>query len=73
VTVTSITVEVDFRPIDSENPASFGSSNAYSNEVSMSLISPDGTVVLLFPAGQYNNNGAVLSNVIVLFDDSSLN
>lgn len=62
---------VNFQPIDSEDPSNFGTTNAYSDEVSMSLTHPDGTTsVDLLVADTYTDQ-SFAPRVTVTFDDAA--
>ncbi len=68
-TISDINIIIDFQSIDGTDPTNPGTGDAYSSEVSFSIVSPFGTEVVLIPDDWLAN--WVANRVVYTFDDTA--
>ncbi len=68
--ISDVNISIRRRPIDTENPWLFGTTNCYPNEKYFRLTGPDGTVVNLINAWQLNTPNPNCPETTTTFDDS---
>jgi hypothetical protein len=68
--ISDVDIRIRRRPIDTQNPWSFGTTNCYPNEKYFTLTHPDGTVVNLINAGQLSTPNPSCPETTTNFDQS---
>lgn len=68
-TIDTIQIVVDFQSIDTQNPTSFGTSNAYPRENSFTITSPQWVTRTLLAVNSYNSWPA--NRAVLIFDDNA--
>lgn len=68
--ISDVDIRIRRRPIDTQNPWSFGTTNCYPGEKYFTLTHPDGTVVNLINAGQLSAPNPNCPETTTTFDQS---
>ena len=68
--ISDVDIRIRRRPIDTQNPASFGNTNCYPNEKYFRLTGPDGTIVNLINSSQLNTPNPSCPETTTTFDQS---